>query len=121
MRISDWSSDVCSSDLPSDEFFDKKSRALVFGTNQPHISLIRVRAFDVATFVAHGAAQLGIVGSDVVDEYAYRELYAPVDLAIGHFRLSLAGPEGSARPGPGEDHIPSRPHNPAKTRSGCEA
>src|SRR3546814_5784141 len=62
---------------PSDEFFDKKSRALVFGTNQPHISLIRVRAFDVATFVAHGAAQLGIVGSDVVDEYAYSELYAP--------------------------------------------
>src|SRR3546814_9612788 len=55
------------------------------------ISLIRVRAFDVATFVAHGAAQLGIVGSDVVDEYAYSELYAPVDLGIGHCRLSLAG------------------------------
>src|SRR3546814_16853460 len=74
---------------PSDEFFDKKSRALIFGTNQPHISLIRVRAFDVATFVAHGAAQLGIVGSDVVDEYAYIELYAPFALGIGQDRKSV--------------------------------
>jgi ATP phosphoribosyltransferase len=54
--------------------------------------IIRVRAFDVATFVAHGAAQVGIVGSDVVEEFAYSDLYAPVDLAIGHCRLSVAEP-----------------------------
>ena len=90
---------------PAADFFDKKSRALVFGTNHPHISLIRVRAFDVATFVAHGAAHLGIVGSDVVDEFNYSELYAPVDLGIGHCRLSLAGPEGTAPPSVGESHI----------------
>ena len=47
------------------------------------MSIIRVRAFDVATFVAHGAAQIGIVGSDVIDEFDYSELYAPVDLGIG--------------------------------------
>jgi len=52
--------------------------------------LIRVRAFDVATFVAHGAAQLGIVGSDVIEEFDYSDLYAPVDLDIGHCRLSVA-------------------------------
>lgn len=56
--------------------------------------VIRVRAFDVATFVAHGAAQVGIVGSDVVEEFGYPDLYAPVDLAIGHCRLSVAEPEG---------------------------
>ena len=77
---------------PAPDFFDSKSRSLIFGTNQPHISLIRVRAFDVATFVAHGAAQLGIVGSDVVDEFDYSELYAPVDLDIGHCRISVAEP-----------------------------
>lgn len=49
-----------------------------------------MRAFDVATFVAHGAAQLGIVGSDVIEEFAYSELYAPVDLDIGHCRISAA-------------------------------
>jgi ATP phosphoribosyltransferase len=59
--------------------------------------IIRVRAFDVATFVAFGAAQAGIVGSDVIEEFNYSELYAPVDLDIGHCRLSVAEPaQGSA-------------------------
>jgi ATP phosphoribosyltransferase len=52
--------------------------------------MIRVRAFDVATFVAHGAAQVGIVGSDVIEEFDYADLYAPVDLGIGLCRLSVA-------------------------------
>src|SRR3546814_10057263 len=50
----------------------------------------RGRAFDVVTFVAHGAAQAGIVGSDVIEEFDYADLYAPVDLDIGHCRLSVA-------------------------------
>lgn len=77
---------------PEASFADEDSRALRFSTNDPSISLIRVRAFDVATFVAHGAAQLGIVGSDVIEEFAYSELYAPVDLGIGHCRISVAEP-----------------------------
>lgn len=77
---------------PESAFHDDKSRALRFATNRPDTSIIRVRAFDVATFVAHGAAQIGIVGSDVVDEFDYSELYAPVDLKIGHCRLSVAEP-----------------------------
>ncbi|QGP79473.1 ATP phosphoribosyltransferase [Sphingobium sp. CAP-1] len=81
---------------PEAEFHDKKSRALRFATNRPDVSIIRVRAFDVATFVAHGAAQIGIVGSDVVEEFSYSELYAPVDLDIGHCRLSVAEPVDAA-------------------------
>jgi ATP phosphoribosyltransferase len=82
--------------VPEAAFGDEESRALRFATNHPHISLIRVRAFDVATFVAHGAAQLGIVGSDVIDEFDYSELYAPVDLGIGQCRISVAEPEAMA-------------------------
>jgi ATP phosphoribosyltransferase len=82
--------------VPEAEFHDKKSRALSFACEDPDVRLIRVRAFDVATFVAHGAAQAGIVGSDVVEEFAYADLYAPVDLDIGHCRLSVAEPEGQA-------------------------
>lgn len=78
--------------VPEPAFGDPDSRALRFRTDDPAIELIRVRAFDVATFVAHGAAQLGIVGSDVLAEFDYAELYAPVDLAIGHCRLSVAEP-----------------------------
>ena len=78
--------------VPEPAFADEDSRALRFATENPAIELIRVRAFDVATFVAHGAAQLGIVGSDVIAEFGYSELYAPVDLGIGHCRLSVAEP-----------------------------
>ncbi|MEL6875943.1 MAG: ATP phosphoribosyltransferase [Pseudomonadota bacterium] len=81
---------------PAGEFFDKANRSLMFATNHAHISIIRVRAFDVATFVAHGAAQIGIVGSDVIEEFDYSELYAPVDLGIGRCRLSVAQPKDDA-------------------------
>jgi ATP phosphoribosyltransferase len=80
--------------VPDAEFHDKKSRALSFACENSDMRIIRVRAFDVATFVAHGAAQAGIVGSDVVEEFAYPDLYAPVDLDIGHCRLSVAEPAG---------------------------
>ncbi len=82
--------------VPEAEFHDKNSRALSFTCEDSDLRVIRVRAFDVATFVAHGAAQAGIVGSDVVEEFAYSDLYAPVDLAIGHCRLSVAEPAGAA-------------------------
>ncbi len=85
--------------VPEAGFHDKNSRALSFACAKSEIwgsamRIIRVRAFDVATFVAHGAAQVGIVGSDVVEEFAYPDLYAPVDLDIGHCRLSVAEPVG---------------------------
>lgn len=78
---------------PEPAFDDPESRLLRFATNHAHISLIRVRSFDVATFVAFGAAQLGVAGNDVLMEFDYPELFAPVDLNIGHCRLSVAEPE----------------------------
>ena len=51
-----------------------------------------MRSFDVATFVAFGAAQLGVCGSDVLMEFDYEDIYAPLDLNIGHCRLSVAAP-----------------------------
>lgn len=77
---------------PEADFFDEKSRALKFATNIEGLSIIRVRSFDVATFVAYGAAQLGVAGSDVIEEFNYPDLYAPLDLGIGKCRLSVAEP-----------------------------
>lgn len=79
--------------VPEAAFHDKANRALSFAAEDPDMRIIRVRAFDVATFVAFGAAQAGIVGSDVIEEFDYSELYAPVDLDIGHCRLSVAEPK----------------------------
>ncbi|MCL9999538.1 MAG: ATP phosphoribosyltransferase [Erythrobacter sp.] len=75
---------------PEPAFHDPKNRALAFACTRNDMRMIRVRAFDVATFVAHGAAQVGIVGSDVIEEFDYADLYAPVDLGIGLCRLSVA-------------------------------
>jgi ATP phosphoribosyltransferase len=82
--------------VPESAFHDKANRALAFASDDGATRIIRVRAFDVATFVAHGAAQVGIVGSDVIEEFDYSELYAPVDLDIGHCRLSVAEPVDAA-------------------------
>ncbi|MXY39242.1 MAG: ATP phosphoribosyltransferase [Rhodospirillaceae bacterium] len=75
---------------PAAGFADPESRRLRFATNFPNLEIIRVRSFDVATFVAFGAAHLGIAGNDVVGEFGYAELYAPLDLGIGRCRLSVA-------------------------------
>ena len=109
--------------VPEPAFSDEASRALSFATNRPDISLIRVRAFDVATFVAHGAAQLGIVGSDVLMEFDYSELYAPVDLGIGRCRLSIAEPADlAAKDDPrGWSHVRVATKYPNLTRRHFEA
>jgi ATP phosphoribosyltransferase len=75
---------------PEAAFSDPESRKLRFDTSDPGIEIIRVRAFDVATFVAFGAAHFGVAGSDVIMEFDYPELYAPLDLDIGKCRLSVA-------------------------------
>ena len=76
--------------VPEPAFYDKNSRLLQFKTQLSTLDIIRVRSFDVATFTAFGAAHLGVAGSDVLEEFDYAELYAPVDLKIGHCRLSVA-------------------------------
>jgi ATP phosphoribosyltransferase len=77
---------------PEPAFADPESRQLRFSTNDPKLAIIRVRSFDVATFVAFNAAQLGICGRDVLMEFDYPEIYAPLDLGIGKCRLAVAEP-----------------------------
>lgn len=81
--------------VPEAAYGDESSRALKFETSMDGVSVIRVRSFDVATFTAFGGAQIGIAGSDVLMEFDYPDLYAPLDLNIGHCRLSLAAAEGT--------------------------
>ncbi|MEM6490590.1 MAG: ATP phosphoribosyltransferase, partial [Pseudomonadota bacterium] len=81
---------------PDPAYADEGDRRLRFSTDDPNLDVIRVRSFDVATFVAFGGAHLGVAGGDVLMEFDYDELYAPVDLRIGRCRLSVAGPEALA-------------------------
>jgi ATP phosphoribosyltransferase len=77
---------------PAADYIDEDSRRLRFPTDDAGLDVVRVRPFDVATFVAFGAAQIGICGADVLMEFDYPEIYAPLDLDIGHCRVSVAGP-----------------------------
>ena len=75
---------------PEASFFDIKERRLRFNTNISNIDLIRVRSFDVVTFLAYGAAQMAFVGSDVLTEFNHSEVYSPYDLNIGKCRMVVA-------------------------------
>ena len=70
--------------VPEPDFDNEDSRKLRFATSDPRLEIIRVRSFDVATFVAFGAAQLGVAGNDVLLEFDYPEIYAPVGPLTPH-------------------------------------
>lgn len=60
----------------------------------PDLTLITVRPLDVAAYVDHGSADLGIVGKDALWE-TQRVHYELLDLGFGGCRLVMATPEVS--------------------------
>jgi ATP phosphoribosyltransferase len=78
--------------LPEKDFFNSESRKIMFSSSNDLIDFIKVRSFDVANFVAFGGAHMGVVGLDVIKEFSFEEIYAPVNLGIGLCRLSIAEP-----------------------------
>lgn len=67
------------------------SRKLIFQTNVPELQLVILRGSDVPTYVRHGAADLGVVGKDMLMEFGAEGLYEPLDLGIAKCRLMTAG------------------------------
>ncbi len=75
---------------PDPLLFDKDTRKLKFKSKNKNIEYIKVRSFDACTFVAFGAAHIGIAGEDVIKEFNFSEVYAPLNLNIGHCKISIA-------------------------------
>ena len=67
------------------------SRKLVFDTNQADIRIMVLRGMDVATYVDHGIADVGMSGKDVLLEHAGTGYYEPLDLGLGRCSLMVAG------------------------------
>lgn len=65
-------------------------RKLVREDPEAGVSFLLLKPDDVPTYVEYGAADLGVVGRDVLLEREY-DLYAPVDLGIGRCRMMVAG------------------------------
>lgn len=71
----------------------EETRKLILPTNNPDVELIIVRASDVPTYVEYSAADIGIVGGDVLMEYAGNGVYEPLDLGIARCRMVVAAPK----------------------------
>ncbi|WP_372715516.1 ATP phosphoribosyltransferase [Immundisolibacter sp.] len=74
-------------------------RRLIVDTSVPGVQIIIIRATDVPTYVAYGAADAGIAGKDVLMEHGGEGLYEPLDLGIARCRLMVAGRAGVQLPG----------------------
>jgi len=77
------------------DFFNENSRKLTFASSLDFLDVVKVRSFDVATFVKFGGADLGICGLDVIKEFASPQILSVIDLGIGKCRLSIAGKENN--------------------------
>lgn len=67
------------------------SRKLIIDTNHPNIKIVMIRATDVPTYVQYGAADLGVVGKDVLMEHGGQDVYELLDLHIARCKLMVAG------------------------------
>lgn len=72
----------------------ERSRKLIIPTARKDVRLVIVRAADTPTYVAHGAADLGIAGKDVLAEHGGEGLYQPLDLGIARCRMMVAVRKG---------------------------
>ncbi len=68
-----------------------KKRKLIFQSDTDEIDFFLVKAVDVLTYVKHGAADIGIVGRDILLEAA-SSYYEVLDLNIGKCQFCLAAP-----------------------------
>ena len=60
----------------------ENTRKLAADSAEHGLRFISIRAADVASYVEHGAADVGVAGLDVLREEP-RDLYEPLDLGIG--------------------------------------
>ena len=77
-----------------EEMKDPSSRKLVFQNEEWKLQFFLAKASDVPTFVEYGAADIGVVGQDTIDEEG-RKLYEVLDLNLGKCRMCVAGPKSA--------------------------
>ena len=73
----------------------EESRKLVLNTENPAVQIVIIRGMDVPTYVSYGAADLGVVGKDILMEYNSGGIYELLDLGIATCRLMVAGCAGA--------------------------
>lgn len=82
-------------DIHCEEITDKNTRKLIFVDEKNKLKFFLAKGPDVPTYVEYGAADLGVVGSDIIDE-EQRRVTELLDLGFGKCRMCVAGPKDAA-------------------------
>ena len=80
--------------ITCEEMKEKDSRKLIFVNEEQKLKFFLSKGPDVPTYVEYGAADIGVVGSDVVME-ENRRVYEVLDLRFGRCRMCVCGPEAA--------------------------
>lgn len=78
------------------EGLSEKSRKLVITNEEQRLKFIITKTADVPTYVENGAADIGIIGKDVIDESG-KDVYELLDLGFGKCHLMMAVPKDKKR------------------------
>lgn len=78
--------------IKCDEIKDKSTRKLIFTDEKNKLKFFLAKGPDVPTYVEYGAADLGVVGSDIIDE-EQRRVTELLDLGFGKCRMCVCGPK----------------------------
>lgn len=78
--------------ITCEEMKDKNSRKLIFINEELKLKFFLAKGPDVPTYVEYGAADIGVVGKDVLLEEG-RRVYEVLDLGFGKCRMCVCGPE----------------------------
>lgn len=72
------------------------TRKLILDTTRDEVKLVVIRSADVPTYVQFGAADIGVVGKDVIMEFDGNGYYEMLDLGIARCRMAVAAPADKA-------------------------
>ena len=79
------------------EGLHEKSRKLIITNEAARLKFIITKTADVPTYVEYGAADIGIIGKDVILESG-KDVYELLDLGFGACHLMMAVPKDKKRP-----------------------
>ncbi len=80
--------------ITCEEMNDKTSRKLIFVNEERKLKFFLSKGPDVPTYVEYGAADIGVVGSDIIME-ENRRAYEVLDLGYGKCRMCVCGPKSA--------------------------
>ncbi len=78
--------------IKCEEIKDKSTRKLIFTDEEHKLKFFLAKGPDVPTYVEYGAADLGVVGSDIIEE-EQRRVIELLDLGFGKCRMCVCGPK----------------------------